>query len=520
MTMSNLNSKKRIMIMIGVMAGILLASLDSTIVTTAMPKIVSSLKGFDYYAWPLTAFLLCMTISMPLFGKLADTYGFKPIYVFGIVIFLVGSSLCGLAQNMPQLIVFRGLQGIGGAILISNSLAIIGILFPVEQRAKYLGIAASAGALASIVGPWLGGNITDHWSWRWIFYINVPIGIIALIIILSALPDHKVEEGKKRIDYLGAGTLIVALVPLLLALTWGGKSYDWNSVLIISMFAFSLVMLIAFVFVEKKAVNPIIPMSLFKNSTFNFSAAEMFLMSAIMMGAVAFLPLFLQGVVGSSAGNSGAILTPFMVSMIVGSILSGIIVSKTHKFKAQAIIGFVVMCISTFLLSSMGVKTVNSTVIMYMIIMGFGTGIAFPIFNTVAQSVFPINQLGVVTSSIQFFKSIGQTIASSVLGTVLITYMKNGLKTMDTGSLPAKVAGSLRDPNSLSNPDTLKNIKAQVPQGMESTFAKALGQMRQVLSNSIHHIFIICIVVAVVALLLVLFMKEVPLVEASVKESN
>ena len=520
MIASNLDKKKTVLIMIGVMAGILLASLDSTIVATAMPSIISSLKGFDYYAWPFTAFLLCMTISMPLFGKLADTYGFKPIYVFGIIIFLAGSSLCGLAQNMLQLIVFRGLQGIGGAILVSNSLAIIGILFPPEQRAKYLGIGASAGALASIVGPSLGGYITDNWSWRWIFYINIPVGIITLAIILAVLPAHKAVQERKRIDYLGAVTLVIGLIPMLLAFTWGGKDYAWNSAVIICMFAFSLVMLTAFVFIERKAADPIIPMSLFQNSIFNLSAIEIFLISGIMMGAIAFLPLFIQGVIGSSASKSGAILTPFMISMIVGSILGGIIVSKIHKFKVQILIGLVIMGMSVVLLSSMGLTTVNSTVILYMIIMGFGTGIVFPIFNTVAQNAFPENKLGVVTSSIQFFKSMGQTIASSVLGTVLSNYMKSGLQKVDTGNLPDKVAVLLKNPNTLSNADAIKSIKAQIPQNMISVFANVMVQLRQVLSNSIHHIFVICIIIAAVALFIALFIKEIPLSKAPDKESS
>lgn len=511
MSFANLNKKSTVLIMIGVMVGLLLASLDATIVTTAMPKIVSDLKGFDYYTWPLIGFLLCMTISMPLFGKLADMYGFKPIYVFGIVIFLVGSALSGMSQNMIQLIIFRGLQGIGGAILVSNSLAIIGMLFAPVDRAKYIGIASSAGALASIVGPSLGGFITDNFSWRWVFYVNIPVGIIALTIILLVLPSHQEIQERKKIDYLGAVSLTIALIPMLLAFTWGGKNYDWNSIQILSMLVFSLLMLIVFAIIETKATDPIIPLSLFKSSVFNFSALEMFLLSAVMIGSVIFIPLYVQSIIGSSASKSGALLTPMMLSLIVGAILSGIIVSKTNKYKMLAIMGFLITGTGTVLLLSLGVQSSSSHVVIDMIILGFGTGIVMPIFNVTAQNAFPENQLGVVTSAIQFFKSMGQTIASSVFGTIMITSLKNGLQSVDVSGLPANVAKVLKDPNTVSNAASISKIKAQLPEKMLPSFAKVIEQVKQILSNSIHNVFIICIIIAVLALVTVLFMKEIPL---------
>jgi len=511
MEFTNLNRKSKTLIMTGVMVGLLLASLDGTIVTTAMPKIISDLNGFEYYTWPLIAFFLCLTISMPLFGKLADMYGFKPIYVFGIAIFLVGSALCGLSQNMIQLIIFRGLQGIGGAILVSNSMAIIGMLFAPAERAKYIGVAFSAGIVASIVGPFLGGFITDNFSWRWVFYVNVPIGILALVIILFFLPSSQEIKEIKMIDYLGASALIIALIPMLLAFTWGGKNYDWNSIQIISMFVFSILMIITFAIIETKASDPIVPMSLFKNSVFNFSALEMFLISAIMIGAAIFIPLYIQSVIGSSASKSGAIITPMMLSLIVGAIISGLIVSKTHKYKILAIIGFLITCIGTVFLLNLGVKSSSSQVILDMIVLGFGTGIVMPIFNVTAQNAFPESQLGVVTSSIQFFKAMGQTIASSVLGTIMSTSLKDGLYNLDVSSLPASVTKVFRDPNSLSNAQAISNLKSQLPEKMLPAFAKVMEQVKQVFSDSIHVVFIICIVISALALFTVLFMKEMPL---------
>lgn len=515
MKIETLSKNKKILVMAGLMFGLLLAAIDGTIVATAMPEIIGSLDGFSYYAWPMTAFLLTLTISMPLFGKLADSYGFKPTYIFGVIIFLVGSVLCGLSQNMIELILFRGLQGVGGAILSSNSLAIIGILYPPEQRAKFIGIAGSAAGLGSIIGPALGGFITDSLSWRWIFYINIPIGIIALFIMIIALPSYKPDQERKKIDFLGAGALIIALVPLLLAFTWGGTDYDWNSIQIIGMFVFSIAMIAAFLFFETKAEDPIIPLSLFHRSVFNYSAVETFLMAAIMMGVSIFVPLFVQGVVGKSASQSGAILTPLMLSMIVAAILSGTVISKTHRYKFQAIAGFAITGIGMLLLANMGVKTENSTVIINMIVVGFGLGIVMPIFNVTAQNSATERQMGVVTSSIQLFKYLGQTISGSVLGTILISTLTNSLNNMDTGSLPSNVAAVLKDPNSLSNSEALTTIMEKLPQTLLPEFLKAIDSMKQFLSDSIHQIFIICIFLVAIGIVSMIFMKEVPLAKAS-----
>ena len=518
--MTNLSKKRKILIMVGVMLGLLLASLDSTVVNTAMPKIIGSLNGFNLYTWPVIAYLLCMTIAMPLFGKLADIYGYKPVYVFGIVIFLTGSALCGLSQNMLQLAFFRGLQGIGGAILISNTLAIIGVLFAPAERAKYGGFISSAGAIASIIGPLLGGFITDNLSWRWVFYVNVPIGIIALVIIMFALPAHKEAHERRKIDYPGAAVLIVALIPMMLAFTLGGKDYAWNSIQIIGTFTFSLIMLIVFALIERKASDPIIPLSFFRNSVFNFSVIEMFLLSAVMMGSSILIPLFLQGVTGTSASKSGAITSPMTLSFILGTSISGIIISKTKKYKIQAIIGFAIMCIGTVLLSFLGVKASSFQVVLDMIVLGSGMGIVMPIFIVVVQSAFSEKQIGVVTSCVQFFRFVGSTIASAIFGTILSNSMNNGLNSLDVSKLPVNVTGILKNPNILSNAEALNGIKAKIPTTILPAFKKLLEQVKQVLSNSIHQVFVISIIIAAVALFTVLFMKEIPLNNNSSKDSS
>jgi EmrB/QacA subfamily drug resistance transporter len=518
MEMSNLTKKRIILIMIGLMFGVLLASLDSTIVGTAMPKIIEKLNGFDYYTWPVISYLLCITISMPLWGKLADLYGFKRIYVLGIILFLIGSALCGMAQSMNQLIYFRGLQGIGGAVLISNTMAIIGVLFPPADRAKYMGILGSAGALASVIGPTLGGFITDHLSWRWIFYVNVPVGIIALIILLFALPKNKASMDRKKIDYIGAGALIITLVPLLLAFTWGGNKYDWNSAQIISMFTISLVMLVVFLMIEKKVADPIIPLSLFKNSVFNVSAIEMFLVNGIIMGVSIFLPLFVQGVAGKSASNSGAIMTPMMFSLIIGAIISGVFVSKTKKYKIQSIIGLIIMGIGSFLLTLLDIKSSNFEIVVIMIVLGLGIGIVTPILSSAAQNAFSEKQMGVVTSGIQFFKLLGSTIASAVLGTALNTSIKNGLNQLEVGNLPANLKILFKNPNTISNPDVMIGIKAKLPNEMLPAFGRVMDQIKHVLSDSIQYVFLICFVIAIISFVIGFFLKEIPLTKNTALE--
>ncbi len=510
-------SKKRtILILVGAMVGILLASLDSNIVSTAMPKIVGSLNGADLYTWPVTAYLLTMTISMPLLGKVSDVYGYKPAYLFGIIIFLTGSILCGFSQSMMQFIFFRGLQGIGGAVLISNTMAIIGILFSPADRAKYGSFVTAASGIASLVGPVFGGLITDNLNWRWVFFVNIPLGIIALAIIILVFPSYKDSKAHNRIDYAGAAVLIVALIPMLLAFTWGGRNFSWGSVQIIGMLTFAAIMLIVFGIIEKRAEDPIIPLSLFKNSIYNFSAVEMFLFNGVMIAIITFIPLFLQGVKGLSASSSGAIITPMMVSLMAGVVISGMFISKTCKYKLLSISGFLVMGTGTVMLLFLNNSSSNAIIVAAMIIIGLGIGIVMAIFNVTAQNVFPNSQLGVVTSSIQFFRMMGQTIASSVLGTVFSISLSNGVSELDVTSFPANLALQLKDVNTITDQDAIKALRSLIPSKLLSDFERIMDQIKQILSNSIHQVFVICTIFVLISLITVLFMKEVPM--SKVKE--
>lgn len=515
MAEQTVNKNRIVLIIIGVMVGILLASLDSNIVSTAMPKIIGSLNGTHLYVWPVTAYMLSMTLSTPLFGKMSDVYGYKPIYLLGIVVFLIGSVLCGIAQSMMQFILFRGLQGFGGAILISNTMAIIGILFPPADRAKYGSFVTAAAGIASLIGPGLGGLITDHLNWRWVFFVNIPLGILALVIILFAFPPSQMAKEHKRIDYAGAVTMVIALIPMLLAFTWAGGSYAWNSIQIIGMLVFAAIMLIAFGIVESKADDPILPLSLFKNAIFNISALEMFLFNGVMIAVITFIPLFLQVVKGLSASRSGALITPLMFSLMAGVTISGMLIAKAGKYKRLSIAGFLIMGIGTVLLLFMNSSSNNSLIVISMITMGFGIGIAMAIYNVTAQNVFPSSQMGVVTSSIQFFRMMGQTITASVLGTIVSNSLGKGIQQLDVSMFPEQLAQRLKDTNTLTDSDAIQAFKSLVPSSLSADFEATMAQIRHILSGSLHQVFVICTIIVTVALITAFFSKEVPMSKQS-----
>src|SRR5437588_3106101 len=313
--------------MSGVLMVMLLASLDQTIVSTALPRVIADLQGFDRYTWVSTAYLLSSTVTVPIYGKLSDLFGRKPIFLFGVVIFLIGSALSGAAQSMNQLIAFRAFQGIGAGALMPIAIAIVGDLFTPRERGKWQGVTGGVWGLSAIVGPTLGGWITQNSTWRWIFYVNIPIGLVAMLVLIFLMPTLRGKAKQVSIDYIGAALLVLGTVPLLLGFTWAGTQYDWLSPQIIGLFAGAAVVLTVFVIyqarLERRGGQPIIEPSLFKNSIFSVSTVVTIIFGMGLFGSIFFIPLFVQGVVGSSATNSGLILTPLMLTSIVGSIISG-----------------------------------------------------------------------------------------------------------------------------------------------------------------------------------------------------
>ena len=510
MKTKNLSKTKITLILAGLMASLLLSALDSTIVGTAMKKIVNDLQGIEYYAWPFTIYMLCATVITPISGGIADIFGRKPVFIIGVLTFLTGSALCGMSQSMIQLIIFRGIQGIGGGIIVTSAFIVVADLFPPEKRGKYMGIVTSIYGLSSIVGPLLGGLIIDHLSWRWIFYINVPVGIFALAIIIFVMPNFKTEGQKKSIDYFGTIAIILALVPMLLAFSWGGKNYSWLSVQIIGMFIISLVMLALFVFFELKAKNPIIPMTFFKSRSINVTLIVAFLSQGIMFAAIMYIPYFAQGIIGTTATTSGTITMPMMLGLLFASSLTGILTSKTGKNKVFVFVAFIFMIIGTGLLSTMTSGTSHFNIILYMIILGLGIGINMPIANTNIQNSVPPMQIGAATSTVQFFRNIGSTIGSAIYGTIMTTAMNTGFLKLDLSSIPDNVQDLLKNPQIITNSESVKQIMQQVPAQYSSFLDTALEQAKKVLSNSIHEIFLFCMFVAIGGFVLTLFFKDAP----------
>ncbi|HME41558.1 MAG TPA: MDR family MFS transporter [Syntrophorhabdales bacterium] len=498
-------------IMISIMISLLLAALDSTIVGTAMPKIIGDLHGMERYSWPFTAYMLFSTLAIVVFGRLSDLYGRKPVFLFGILFFLFSSALCGLSRSMLQLIIFRGLQGIGGGVLVSSAFIIVGQLFPPRERGKYMGLLVSMFGLASVLGPAVGGLITDHLNWRWVFYVNLPLGAIACMLVIFLLPRLPPLTDLKHVDYQGTLFLLFALLPLFLALTWADTAYPWLSVQIIGLLLFSALMFLLFFSAEHKAFQPILPLSLFNNSIFAVSVVTMFLSSAVMFCGIVYIPLFVQAVLGASATGSGMVTTPMMLGLTFSAILTGRIISRTGRYKALAVISFCIAGASLVFLSRMNTRTTLSIILFYSALFGIGSGMVMPSFNIAVQNAFPLRDLALVTSSLQFFRNMGATIGTSVFGYVMSATMKSGITSIDLSGVSPRIANVVTNPRMLSNRSGLGEIRAHLPDGLLPQFDRLFDQVRGVMSHSIQEIFFIGLIVMVISLVVTLWLKELPL---------
>lgn len=408
---------RRTVLLSGLFLGLFFASLDQTVVGTAMPRIIGDLGGLSIMVWVTTAYMLTSTTVVPIAGKLADLFGRRIIYVTGITIFLIGSALCGISTTMTELIIYRAVQGLGGGIMMPMAMTIVGDIFPPEQRGKWQGLMGAVFGLSSVVGPTIGGWIVDNSSWHWVFYINLPVGILAAITMYIGLHGEKPLADKVVIDYAGAGSLVVATVSLLLGLNLGGVEFPWFSWQIIVLLTVALLALYLFLRVEKKAEEPILSLELFRNQVFTICNLVGFLMGLGLFGAMMFLPLFLQGVLGISATGSGNTLLPMMFSMIGASIIAGRLVTKL-QFRVFLIAGMGFMAGGFYLLSTMTVATAQTTAILYTLLLGLGMGVIMPTLTIAVQSAFPPEQRGVATSATQFFRSIGGTLGMTALGVV------------------------------------------------------------------------------------------------------
>ncbi len=501
----------------GVLIGLLMAALDQTIVATALPRVVADLGGFDRFAWVFTAYMLASTALIPIMGKLSDMYGRKWVYVGGLVIFMAGSVLSGTSQTMDQLIIFRGVQGVGAAALMGNAFTILADLFVPAERGKWQGLFGGVFAIASVIGPVTGGYLTDNLDWRWIFYINLPIGAIAIAVLLSNMPSAKYSGPRGSIDFGGAAALVAAVVPLLLALTWAGDLYAWGSVQIIGMLAWSALMVPTFLLIERSAAEPIIPLWVFRNPVYSVSILAIFMTGLGMFGAIVFIPLFVQGVVGTSATSSGAVIIPMSLSIVVSSTIAGQLISRTGHYKMFGSGGLAIMAFGLYLLSQVDESTTTTTIVRNLVVVGSGLGTTFPVYVIAVQNAFEQRVMGIVTSTTQFFRQIGGTIGVAIMGSLVAVGVQRGVRAgFDGGSeapLPEGVREALEDPELLIDVAGRASVADELAgvAGGADAFTRAVELLRVSLADAIGDMFLLSLAFVSIAFAASLFVRELPL---------
>ncbi len=524
----------------GLLLGMLLAALDQTIVSTAMPKIFGELGGAEQnYTWVFTAYLLTSTVTVPIYGKLSDIWGRKWFFMGGIVVFLAGSALSGASQNITQLILFRALQGMGAGSMMPIAFAIIGDIFPPAERGKWQGLFSGVFGLASIVGPALGGYITDNFSWRWIFYINLPLGAAALTVLFLTLPVFRNPQASRKIDYLGTALLVVGITPLLLGFSLAGSGpgqYAWDSPQIITSFSVAGAAILAFIFWELfGASSPVLDLRLFKNGIFTVSILVTVMIGAAMFGTILFIPLFLQNVTGVSATNSGSLLTPLMGGWVVASIISGQLLSRWGRYRILALVGMALAAVGMFLMTLIVVSTSQLEVVRNMIILGLGMGTGVALFTIVVQNAFPIQMIGVVTAALTFFRAIAQTVGTAVFGFLLTNQFNSAFPGQLQASFPKSTSPTVLNQfqQHFSNYNLLQAPPQQIQQGIAQgliqqglppTTAHGLAAQWQPplfsalkisLTSGLQTVFWVAFVLICLAFIACIFLKEIPLRKAA-----
>lgn len=492
-------------IFIGLMLGMLVAALNLTTVAPALPRIVADLGGMDYYSWVALSAALSSAVVVPVAGKLGDLYGRKPFYVGGLILFMVASVLSAMAPGFWWLVGARVVQGFGMGMLMPLSQAIVADIAPPRERGKYQGLIGTAFGVASVSGPLLGGWITEHWSWRWLFFLNLPVGIVALSFIIRSMHLPHVRRSH-QIDYAGFATLTLGLVAVLLATSWGGTQYPWGSPQIIGLYALGALLLLAFVAVERKAAEPVVPLYLWKNPVFTLAGLASMTLAMGMFGAIYFVPVFAQGVLGISVASSGFVLVPLDVALITVSAVNGFIISRTGQYKPQMLLGLPIMGLGYFRLFNMGTGSSYASLLLSMVCIGFGIGSAMQTYTVVVQSAVPHRDLGVATSTIQFFRNLGNTVGVAILGTVWAAHLRLQIPRHLPPDLPPEVehfASGLASGESVTalfNPARLAGLPPQVAQGI-----------REGLAASFKPLFIGGMLFVAATFLATLFLRGVPL---------
>ncbi len=519
----DLSHRAKMEILFAILLALFLGALDQTIVAVALPTIVTDLGGQSLLTWTITIYLLTSTITVPFYGKLSDLYGRKPLLMIGITIFLIGSALSGLSQNMTQLILFRGIQGLGAGALFPISLAVIGDLFTPQERGKYQGLFGAVFGVAAILGPLLGGFLTENWSWHLIFFINIPIGIVALAVIARLLPTVKRPDASHNFDYLGGAVFTVAVTAFLIGLT-NKQTNDWGTPDVGGLVVFGLLLGAVFVFIESRAKEPIVPLGLWKDRTYASSIVATFLVSVGFFGAAVFLPQWFQFVQGATPTNSGLYTLALLAGIIISSVGSGILVSKTGMYKAVIVAGLAVMAVGLYLMSGIKADTPLPVLWAWMFITGLGIGPTLGVFTIVVQNAVPVRALGVATSNLTFFRQIGGSVGLAALGTVFATRLTDEIPVqMVTAGVPAQMVNQFvsQDGGAATNfvqvgvdlgASILAAVPAQFQEAVRPIIPNIVFGIHQAFSLAIGQVFLIGVGSTIVALLVVtLFMKQIPL---------
>jgi EmrB/QacA subfamily drug resistance transporter len=513
-----MGNRTKFIVMAGTMLGLFTSAMDQTVVSTSMPRIIADLGGFGLLSWVGTAFMLASTATIPIAGKLTDIYGRKPFYMGGIAILIIGSALCGSAQNIEQLILFRVVQGIGAGMIMGIAFAILGDVFTPAERGRWAGLMSSVFACAAIIGPLIGGTLTDHAHWRWVFYVNLPLGAVALTVLAVGMPNIR-PPGRSSMDLRGVALLLATVIPMLLAFTWAGTRYDWVSPQIIGMLTLGGAALVAFTVAELHTEEPLLPMSLFRNRIFTVAALVTFISGIAMMGSFFYIPLFVQGVLGASATNSGMVLMPMMIAMAIASSISGQIMSRLGRYRVQGIVGLSLMVVAAYMLSRLNVDSSRMDVVYAMVIFGIGLGTSMPLFMLAVQNAVPYRFMGISTSTMQFLRSVGGTFGVAIM----FSFIQRGYHDALAQTVPAPVRDHpeietvLDDPQFVLNENALDRVRegfAVFGEQGEALFAETIGGVKEALAIGISDAFMISVFVLVVALVISFFMEEIPLRKA------
>jgi EmrB/QacA subfamily drug resistance transporter len=503
----------------GTMASLFLGAVSMTITATAMPRIITELGGFSQYALVFTVYIIAETISLPLTGKLSDMYGRKWFFVAGMSLYVLGSLLSGLSQSMTQLIVSRALQGFGFGAMNSLGFIVIADLFPPAERGKYIGLMAGVFGFATVIGPTLGGFLTDALSWRWCFLVTVPVGIIIIFLFIFMFPHLEPAGKRHKIDMSGIVFMSFSLIPLMLALNWGGNSHAWDSPLIISLFVFSIIMAAIFICIEIKAPEPIVPLKLFNNRVVAVSSAVVFFQGAAFFPIMMFIPLFFQGVLGATATKSGGFMTPMMLGMSIGSFVGGQFISRAGGYyRLQTTIGFIISCIGFILLCSMSPATTFLAASVYIFITGFGNGNIMPIHTLAVQNTVPYAVMGSATSIISLLRPLGGVFGMAIVG----SFMNHKFTDLFFNNLPGAVKSAVSheelirivdNPQALLNPKayvSLQNLFAGAGSESASLFMQLLKTLREALNSALTQSFMIFLFILIVAMFINLLLKGIP----------